>query len=233
MLERAQHLQWATASREVARSCRALSNLHSIDQIVDCRETIKKSRFVGIASPVTSPKAASEFLARFSDPTANHNCYAWRLSDGSSRSSNDGEPAGTAGPPILSAIERAQLHDVVLLVQRFFGGIKLGTGGLVRAYGGVASRTLEQAHMMEIVQLESLTCHFEARDTGSVYTTLARYSPGTDKSANDLSSGIHCVYVLVPLMEVESLKQTIARATNGRVHLSTSHGEELRDDRQV
>ena len=89
-------------------------------------QTIKRSKFVAVAAPVASAAAAQDFIAAAADPRATHNAFAWRLAcDGSSRSHGDGEPAGTAGPPILGALAAADLHDVAVLVTRYYGGVQL------------------------------------------------------------------------------------------------------------
>jgi uncharacterized YigZ family protein len=110
---------------------------------------ILASRFFADAVPVNSKADAESYLAvirkKFHDAT--HHCFAYRLgSTGSdSRASDDGEPGGTAGKPILAAIDREELTNVLVVVTRYFGGTKLGTGGLVRAYGEAASMALTQA----------------------------------------------------------------------------------------
>ena len=198
---------------------RKLCTLTSISEVSRYQETIKKSRFVGIAAPAHGVKAAEEFLSSYSDPKATHNCFAWRLADGTTRYSGDGEPSGTAGPPILAAIERARMHGVVVLVHRFFGGVKLGTGGLVRAYGGVASRCLESATRTELTSLESLVCRFEPGDTGPVFAALAAFGPEAPNSTDLLETGSLCVEVQVPAHVVPSLTHGLKRATGGRVEL--------------
>lgn len=92
---------------------------------------VKKSRFIAHAAHAASPSAALAFVAERRDAQARHNCWAYRCGS-EFRSSDDGEPSGTAGRPILSAIEGAGLDHVVVLVVRWFGGIKLGAGGLTR-----------------------------------------------------------------------------------------------------
>jgi len=110
---------------------------------------ILASRFLADAVPVQSKDEAENYLQglrkKFHD--ANHHCYAYRLgSDGQeSRSSDDGEPGGTAGKPILAAIDREGLTNALVVVTRYFGGTKLGTGGLVRAYGEAAALALKEA----------------------------------------------------------------------------------------
>ena len=113
-------------------------------------EVIKKSRFVAHACAAESVSAAMEFVAGVADAEATHSCWAYRIG-AAYRFSDDGEPGGTAGRPILQAIDGQNLDRVVVVVTRYFGGIKLGAGGLVRAYGGVASSCLRTASRVPIV----------------------------------------------------------------------------------
>ncbi|XP_010025400.2 IMPACT family member in pol 5'region [Eucalyptus grandis] len=113
------------------------------ERVVFERE-VKKSKFIAIAGPVSDEQSAFSFLSQVRDPRATHNCWAYKVGD-QFRSNDDGEPSGTAGKPIYSAIESSGIDRVMVVVIRHFGGIKLGTGGLVRAYGGVASECLKNA----------------------------------------------------------------------------------------
>jgi len=103
---------------------------------------VQKSRFMAFAARVTTSAAAQEFIQHVALPDATHHCYAYVTTDGQ-KSCDNGEPSGTAGIPILQAIKKAELSNVVVVVERYFGGIKLGTGGLARAYGQAASQVLD------------------------------------------------------------------------------------------
>src|SRR3954465_3571512 len=118
-------------------------------------QEIRKSRFVANAANVASEDAALEYLQGVADSTATHNCWAWRLGT-RYRFSDDGEPAGTAGKPILLAIDGQQLDRVMVVVTRWFGGIKLGAGGLMRAYGGAAAECLRTAPRLPLVAMARL-----------------------------------------------------------------------------
>jgi uncharacterized YigZ family protein len=111
--------------------------------------TIKHSRFVAHAAAIDDLSATLDFYESVADPSATHNCWAWRL-DYRYRFNDDGEPASSAGKPILAAIEGKGLENVMVVVTRYFGGIKLGVGGLIRAYGGTAARCLDQAGMVDV-----------------------------------------------------------------------------------
>ena len=117
---------------------------------------VQKSRFVAFAACVNSSAEAQSFLKRVALPDATHHCYAYITLDGQ-KSNDNGEPAGTAGLPILQAIKSAGLTNVVVAVERYFGGIKLGTGGLARAYGQAASQVLSSAKTVEVRDCAKLT----------------------------------------------------------------------------
>ena len=114
-------------------------------------EDIKKSRFQAIAAPVESEQAVKEFLELHKDISTTHQCWAWKVGY-TVRFNDDGEPSGTAGRPILAVIEGNDLTNVIVLVNRWYGGVKLGTGGLVRAYGGCAGQCLIQAEKIELIE---------------------------------------------------------------------------------
>ncbi|HEX6179547.1 MAG TPA: YigZ family protein [Thermoanaerobaculia bacterium] len=124
------------------------------------RQKIERSEFLGIAFPVSDDGSFHDELLRIEKKyfDATHHCWAFRLFiDGRQRSSDAGEPAGTAGKPILSAIEAAALLDVAVVVVRWFGGVKLGSGGLVRAYRDTAAKTLERATLSDRYICERFT----------------------------------------------------------------------------
>jgi len=121
----------------------------TIESPASFEEIIKKSRFVGHAARVGSQAESLSFYESVHDPQATHNCWAWRINF-QVRSSDDGEPSGTAGRPILNVIEHRGLEDVMVVVTRYFGGIKLGAGGLVRAYSGTAAKCLDRAKVIEL-----------------------------------------------------------------------------------
>lgn len=112
----------------------------------------KRSRFIGAASFADTEEAALAFLesVRAGNRTARHNVYAYVLQNGRMRYSDDGEPAKTAGTPVLECIQHAGISDVIVVVTRYFGGILLGTGGLVRAYTAAASGALQAAEKVSM-----------------------------------------------------------------------------------
>ncbi|HYI10244.1 MAG TPA: YigZ family protein [Thermoanaerobaculia bacterium] len=142
---------------------------------VELRHKIERSEFLGIAFPVTTEEAFFAELERIQkrDFDATHHCWAFRLfAEGRSRSSDAGEPSGTAGKPILAAIEGAALHDVGVIVVRWYGGVKLGTGGLSRAYRDTAAETLRGAQPLDryVYQRVDVIVPFDA--LGNIYRLI-------------------------------------------------------------
>ena len=211
------------AGNRRALTTAGLAGITTLQRQVTSEELIKKSRFVAFAAPVLSTDTAKAYICNVSEPKANHNCFAWRLADGTHHSSGDGEPSGTAGPPILSAIENAGLHNVVVVVQRFFGGVKLGTGGLARAYGGVASACLRGAERVHQPNLARMNVRFALGDTGAVYAALGRYNP---REVRRLSNGWVELAFEAPPDQVSVLALALREATHGRVALSPERSEE-------
>ncbi len=144
---------------------------HTLVAPVEFVQDIKKSRFIGKAAPIASEEEAKAFVAAVSDPSANHNCWAWRIGQ-AYRFSDDGEPSGTAGKPILQAIDGQDLDGVAVVVTRFFGGILLGSGGLVRAYGGTAAQMLRAAEKREIIPMVTGDCAVSFSDLALIKARL-------------------------------------------------------------
>ncbi|MFT5059681.1 MAG: putative YigZ family protein, partial [Planctomycetota bacterium] len=114
-------------------------------------DKIKGSRFIADVSPVQNAEEAEAFVRLIRDqyPDACHHCYAWRtgMQGEVHRSSDDGEPSGSAGRPIAAQLEGHELTQLVVVVTRYFGGTKLGVGGLMRAYGGAAGQALDRVEV--------------------------------------------------------------------------------------
>ncbi|MDA8226640.1 MAG: YigZ family protein [Desulfitobacterium hafniense] len=117
-------------------------------------QVIDKSRFIGIVCPVTDVEEVEIQLLSIKEkyPNARHYCYAYRLYDGHlEKSTDDGEPQGTGGRPILEILQHRKVWNVLVVVVRYFGGILLGTGGLTRAYGGTARQVIDKIHLDYLV----------------------------------------------------------------------------------
>lgn len=177
---------------------------------------IKHSRFIAQAMPVTSPEQALAFFKEVGDADATHNCWAWRL-DGEYRFNDDGEPAGTAGRPILSAIDGQGLDRIAVVVTRWYGGIKLGAGGLVRAYGGTAAECLRTAPRQPLIAMSDLEILFGFEDTGAVHSTLMQFA--AEKTSEHFDATGSTVNVRLPLSEVEQIKIALRNATRDRAQV--------------
>jgi uncharacterized YigZ family protein len=135
-------------------------------------QEIRKSRFAAYCAPVADEAAARAFLAEHAGTAASHHCWAWRLG-ATYRFSDDGEPGGTAGKPILQAIDGQGLDHVVVLVVRWFGGILLGSGGLMRAYGGTAAMALSGAETIEHIPMARAGLSVDFADLALVKSRIA------------------------------------------------------------
>ncbi|MGB3289073.1 MAG: YigZ family protein [Burkholderiaceae bacterium] len=177
------------------------------------QEEIKKSRFTALAFPVRDPGQAMQFFARHAAPDATHNCWAYRIG-GEYRFNDDGEPGGTAGRPILQAIEGQQCDQVAVLVLRWFGGIKLGSGGLVRAYGGVAAQCLRLADKVELVDEVFVDCRCDFTDIALVQSRFAAFDARIVDESFD-GSGVSWRLAL-PRSREKELGSLVADLTRGR-----------------
>lgn len=126
---------------------------------VHSERIIKKSRFIGCVQPMSDRAGAQKVVAALWDqhPGARHVCWAL-LAGGQSAAVDDGEPSGTAGRPMLDVLRHQDLEGVLATVVRYFGGVKLGAGGLVRAYTDAVAQALLQAEKVPIVRLATLRC---------------------------------------------------------------------------
>ena len=176
----------------------------------------KKSRFLARACAVDRPDEAMAWLAEVSDPAATHNCWAYRIGP-LYRSSDDGEPGGSAGRPILAAIEGQGVDHVVVVVTRWSGGTNLGVGGLVRAYGGAAAECLRTAARRPQVawQEADLACDFAL--SGAVHALLE--SVGAQKLAESFDeTGLH-VRLRLPASSYPALADRLRDASRGAARL--------------
>jgi len=134
------------------------------------------SKFLALARPADTVEAALALrdAERRGHHDATHHVFAVRLAGGEFRWDDDGEPAGTAGRPVLAELEARELVDATVVVTRWFGGTKLGTGGLARAYGAAAARALDAARTRAVVAGEVRHVRYGFEDTGAVARVLAR-----------------------------------------------------------
>ncbi|MCO5083284.1 MAG: IMPACT family protein [Rhizobiaceae bacterium] len=189
--------------------------MHSLQEIATFEQIVKKSRFLATAGPVADEKAARDFIAAQAIAGANHNCWAWRVGQ-AYRFSDDGEPGGTAGKPILQAIDVQSLDNVAVVVTRWFGGVLLGTGGLVRAYGGTAASCLRAAKRVELVNRRELAMRVGFSDLALVKARLAAAEGVAVQSETFLADGAE-ITVAVPEAAFDEVVARLADATSGRI----------------
>ena len=195
--------------------------LQSIQFAVSNEDKIKGSRFISMAAPVRSKEEAEQVIAQqrqhYHDAT--HHCYAYRIGIGEEeyfRYSDAGEPSGTAGKPIYMAILGRQLTNIVLVVTRYFGGTKLGTGGLARAYAQSAVSVLERAKVKSEYLTETYLLRFSYDLLHSVLNAVARSESSIIASRYEDSVVLK---VAVRLGRVSAFKEQLVEQTAGKIEM--------------
>lgn len=178
----------------------------------------KKSRFIATVRHVETEEEAGAFIEemkkRYWDAT--HNCSAFVLGKKGelTRCSDDGEPAGTAGRPMLEVLVSSGIRNVCVVVTRYFGGTLLGTGGLVRAYGASVQEGLRQSQVMEKILANAVSISCEYSDLGKLQYLLARENRAV--LSTDYTDKVELT-VLIPLNEYDRWEASIIEATAGRI----------------
>lgn len=175
----------------------------------------KKSEFIGYACPVKDENEAIEFVKsikkKHSD--ARHNVYAYMIGQNILRYSDDGEPQGTAGMPVLDVIRKSGFTDAVIVVTRYFGGILLGAGGLVRAYTAAAKMAVDDAGIVTYNTYRQFDLSVNYTDYGKLTLCLASADPIND--GVDFAESV-TLSLAVPAEVYESFKAEVAEITAGR-----------------
>lgn len=176
---------------------------------------IKKSRFIACVQPISGRAAAQVLVAqlRALHPGANHVCWAL-LAGGESAAVDDGEPSGTAGRPIFDVLRHQDLDGVLATVVRYFGGVKLGAGGLVRAYTDSVAQALLTAEKTAIIRLRYLHCRFPYAMEGMVRRELALAEANIEQIEHQ--HDVRCLFSL-PEYEATQLVARLNEAGNGRL----------------
>ena len=177
----------------------------------------KKSRFIATVRPVKSEEEALDFIAAMKKKywDATHNCSAFVIGQGGRlmRCSDDGEPQGTAGRPMLDVLTGEHLYDVAVVVTRYFGGTLLGTGGLVRAYSKAVSEGLKASVVLTICHGRKIRIRTDYSDYGKIQYLLAtREIPVTDTSFTDLVE----LELVVLEDQADPVRDAIVETTSGR-----------------
>jgi uncharacterized YigZ family protein len=196
-----------------------MNEYFSIAKPVATKLKVKDSRFIAFLCPVETRQEAETRLAErmreFHDAT--HHCYAFRIGFGDgmmAKSSDAGEPVGTAGRPLLQALERHNLTNVLLVVTRYFGGTKLGTGGLIRAYAGAAAAVIEQTSLMAIYPKQVLRLRYAYPQGSAVRKVLHQIAAKSIREEFD-TEVTHWIEVRV--QNVEKAQRLLREACAGKI----------------
>ena len=192
----------------------------TIRQDGQAQEEIKKSRFICHAKRVYSEEEARDFIAAIKKEhyKATHNCSAFIIGEKSEikRTSDDGEPSGTAGVPMLGVMENHQLTNVCFVVTRYFGGIKLGAGGLIRAYAGSVALAIKEIGLIEIKEQVGL----RLKMSYSQYQNFDNFLKAEDLIEFDTEfTDLVATTIYIDKQEKEPLDQKLVEFFNGKIQI--------------
>lgn len=193
-----------------------LAGVHRFEQ------DIKRSRFRAVAGPVQDAEEARQFFMEHGDTAARHNCWAFRAGS-VYRFNDDGEPGGTAGKPILQAIDGQGLDHVAVLVSRWFGGVLLGTGGLVRAYGGTTATCLREAERVEIVPTTTVRIVCAFAEAGRIRARLDMIAGARVDDEEFMPGGVRIV-VIMPATVADAFIRMVTDITRGHAVIDQAEG---------
>lgn len=181
------------------------------------------SRFIADLYPVSTKEEVESYLDRIRKEfyDASHHCYAFRLGANAEhvRAADDGEPSGTAGKPILMVIEGAQLTNVLCVVTRYFGGTKLGTGGLARAYADAAKLAVEDAEIKTVYLMKELWLTYSFDDMSGVERMIAKFT--AEKVESVYSDNVK-MRIAIRQSLVEEFEKEVIDSFNGKVRVAQS-----------
>ncbi|MFJ3881064.1 YigZ family protein [Streptomyces sp. NPDC090077] len=177
---------------------------------------INRSRFLCSLAPAATEQEAQEFIARIrkEHPTATHNCYAYVIGADASvqKASDDGEPGGTAGVPMLQMLTRRDVRYAVAVVTRYYGGVKLGAGGLIRAYGGVVGEALDALGTVTRHRYRLATVTVDHQRAGKTQNDLR----STGRTVLDVRYGeAVSIEIGLPEADVDAFRAWLADVTAG------------------
>ncbi|MCI8326729.1 MAG: YigZ family protein [Lachnospiraceae bacterium] len=181
----------------------------------------KKSRFIATVVPVETEKEALAFIAKMKKQywEARHNCYAYVIGDGQElqRCSDDGEPSGTAGRPMLEILLREGIHNVAVVVTRYFGGVLLGTGGLVRAYQKAVQEGLAKSEMITKSAGVFGTVQTDYHGVGKVQYILGQNEIAV---ADSIYTEKVEIQIVVPTEKREVIEKELMEETGGKIEIT-------------
>ncbi len=207
-----------------------LSNYFTVKETGEHEIVIERSRFIAHFARATTEAEAIEFIQRIKKMhhSANHNCSAYLIGehDNIQKANDDGEPSGTAGVPMLEVLKKRKLKDVVVVVTRYFGGIKLGAGGLIRAYGKSVSEGLNAIGVVERKLMQIVHTKIDYTLLGKVENDI-RSSPYMIKEINYLEQVEILTYVAVK--DLQNFKEYLINLTNAHATIEDGSLEYLEE----
>ena len=193
--------------------------MYTIDKIYEEKQEIKKSEFICTLFPVTSVDEATNFLSltrkKYYDAT--HNCYAYIIGNNAEiiKCSDDGEPSQTAGVVILEALKKNELTNVLAIVTRYFGGIKLGAGGLVRAYSSSTSLVIQKINKLKIEKCQELTIVVKYQYFNLIDKYLKEFKEKEKTFTDDIK-----ITIIVPISKVDELINKLIEITKNDIEIT-------------
>ncbi len=192
------------------------NQIKTVSGTFECKLKEKKSVFTAQIFPIKDTKEAEEFIKSVKKNfyNASHHCYAFKLTDGTEKNSDSGEPSGTAGIKIKNAIEHFEMNNVLIVIIRFFGGIKLGTGPLGKAYYNAAVKVIEKSkieikYLYQIVKIKS-----EFEYSNLVYQILSGYGSKIINSSFKTQAEFDC---LVIPENLDKIRSELVEKSGGKV----------------
>ena len=189
--------------------------MNTINETYETKIEIKKSIFIATLIPVKSIEEVNESLKQIRKKyyDATHNCYSYILGDGNTyKYSDDGEPSQTAGIVIFNALQKNNLTNVLCVITRYFGGIKLGAGGLVRAYASSTSEVIKLASIKPIINYKKLVITFDYSYTTQILKLLNDF----EKISQEYLEKVKLEY-LIPEVDLNNYKEQLISLTNGNI----------------
>lgn len=194
----------------------------------------KKSRFIGQVIPIESEEEAIETIESLKKEywDARHNCYAFVVGANNEvqRFSDDGEPQGTAGKPILEVLLNKNVHNTLILVTRYFGGTLLGTGGLIRAYGQAAIEGLKDAEIMKVSDGVSFELSVDYESIGKIKYNMVQF--GVGDAEEDYGEGV-ALKIQMKKDDFDAFKTSVIDATSGKAEFSDVKECEYREKAEL
>ncbi|KRM92539.1 YigZ family protein [Fructilactobacillus florum] len=195
------------------------STFLTISQPARASYVIKKSKFIADIAPVSNAATAKGMLAQLTaaTPKANHHCYAYRLVENppAERFSDDGEPVGTAGKPLLEILHHHQLENTLIVVTRYFGGIKLGAGGLIRAYAQAANAAVAQTTLFQKTLARQLIISLDYPQLNKLRSFLNQQQLPILKTTYTEQVTITTA---VPIAQVSTFQARVTESLTGQAH---------------